>query len=362
MSPSARNGMARAVPAMSAVPAAPGLVVCLVMVMLAGCVSDPATTLSAPQSLDLHCGDPAKGFVAMESSALGSCWGHVGHHTYFLGDAYVLHHVAGRVFAVEIAYTSLAEEPALPVQVSLDGSNWTTVARFDYPLGSDPEDRYEIFTNASVADVPFRFLRVHMPRSMHEGLAGYLDASNFTLQATPVAGVREAPGRLAATCADGLLDSFFDDHPCWFGGYDPIDRQQAGDPELVHASWDLYDESWFDSPSFFHTYYLPGAVGHLQANVTVQMWRMFHYGLCSALDPTRTPVDPTIWADISGDGQIWTRVAQVQGSYTDASQLEGAIPGGTRFVRFGSGPSASYEAGGCHHPVAFLVDSSLSIS
>ncbi len=316
-----------------------------------------------PQAIALHCRNASLGVVAMESSYLGSCWGHVGHHTYFLGDAYTLQHVAGRVFAVEIAYTTLADEPVLPVQVSLDGANWTTVAGFDYPLGEDPEDRYEIFTSAAVADVSFRFLRVHMPRSAHEGLAGYLDASNFTLQATPAPGAPPEPAaRLSADCHEGLLDSFFADHPCWFGGYDPVDRQQGGDPETLHASWDIYDESWFDSPSFLHTYYLAGVGGRLHADVTVQMWRMFHYGLCSGLDPLRTPVVPTVVAEASGDGQTWTRIAEVPGSYLDPVELEGDVPDDTRFLRFGAGRGASYSQGGCHHPVAFVVDSQLSIS
>lgn len=316
-------------------------------------------------TIDLHCRNADKGVIAMESSYLGSCWGHVGHHTYFLGQPHVLHHVAGRVFAVEIAYTTLADdaEPVLPVQVSLDGSNWTTVAGFDYPLGQDPEDRYEIFTSATVEDVPFRFLRVHMPRSAHEGLAGYLDASNFTLAASPAANAPPEPApQTSADCRDGLLDSFFPEHPCWFGGYDNLDRQQGGDPDTLHASWDIYDESWFDAPSFLHTYYLSGVGGRLQADVTVQMWRLFHYGLCSGLDPLNTPVAPTVVAEASPDGQQWSLIAQEPGSYLDPVHLEGDVPDDTRFVRFGAGRGASYSAGGCHHPVAFVVDSRLTIT
>lgn len=298
-------------------------------------------------------------------SALGSCWGHIGHHHYFLGDPVDLHALSGSLFAVEVAPAQEADLD-IAVQTSGDGTDWRTVLTVPYPLGDDLDDRYDIdIPETRVAAEAIRFLRVRMPFSELEGLAGYLDASRFNLTVTPAAGGPSAPAKTGGDCAASQhLEAFFDAHPCWFGGHDNLDRvSPIGDPTHLHSAYEVVDDSWWDSPSFFHTYpFLGGASGAFTAKVTAEIWRLTHFvftcGTPAALDSLQ---GFDVFASASADGANWTEVARATTRTDEAVQFAGDLPAATRFVRFAAEAGGNYEAGGCHHLVAYLTDSRLAL-
>ncbi len=341
----------------------------LALAMLSGCTDTegPATVAAAaaPETWELRMPCMGDGGVPeLESSFLGSCWGHIGHHTFFVDPPVALESLRGDIFAVEVTGTDVAGEPELPVDVSLDGLAWSRVGTIPYPLGQETEDRYAINVSLDGSGAPFRFLRLSMPPSQYEGLAGYLDGSNLTATVSAWAG--PAPPlaeRRESTCSDGILESFFVEHPCWFGGYDPLDRLQGGEPTGIHVSWEVVDPSWYDSPSFLHTYFLGnGTGGVVEATARIQMWRLTHYGTCSGRDPLAAPIQPDAVLQASPDGAAWTEVARAAGTYDDPIALSGTVPDGSRFLRFGAETSASFDSGGCHHPVAFVVESGYRIA
>ena len=343
----------------------------LACALVAGCSDAPAdeepvAASEALSTLHLACMGGEGSIPALESSYLGSCWGHIGHHTYLLPGPRVLQAVNGTLFAVEVDATNVAGEPELAVEASLDGAAWTLVGTIAYPLGQDPSDRYQINFSFETSATPLRLLRIRMPPSQYEGLAGYLDGSDLTATVSPPeAGMAlpPLPVRTAGTCGDGVMESFFPSHPCWFGGYDNVDRLAGGDPQLIHVSWDVTDPGWFDSPSFLHTYILgEGAGGALEATARVQMWRLVHYGICSGTDPSNADVLPEVVIQASADGATWTEVARASGPYDQDIALAGDVPDGSRLLRFGTAPGASFDQGGCHHSLAFVVESGYRIT
>ena len=346
------------------------LVAVLLPLVLSGCADGSDSQVAAadavaPTTLRLQCLGLDGGIPALETSFLDSCWGHIGHHTYFVEEPVALVALTGQVFPVEVAYTTLAGHPALPVELSLDGRQWTTVGTIPYPLGEDASDRYEVQVDLpNVAMVPFRFLRVSMPLSAHDGLAGYLDGSNLTAYVLPLADAPPLEPTAGGTCSDGdVMEDFFAEHPCWFGGMDAVDRALGGSPRLGQVAISQTEESWYDSPSFLHTYVVGGGPGGpFQASVTAQLWRVGHYaGRCSALDPLNASTSTVILAQASPDGALWAEVARSNGGNDEPILLEGTLPDGSMFLRFGGERGASWDFGGCHHPQSFLVESSFTI-
>ncbi|HJQ93459.1 MAG TPA: hypothetical protein VJ874_04140 [Candidatus Thermoplasmatota archaeon] len=342
---------------------------CLLSMMIAGsgCLDPaggPAAELDATSTqLRLHClGD--QGIPTLESSYFGSCWAHIGHHTYFVGPAVTLVGLAGTVSAVEITGTSLAEDPQLAVETSLDGQAWTQVGVIPYPLGEDASDRYEIPVNLTTEPTAFQFLRVRMPRSVHEGLAGYLDHSDLTASVQPGGASGAVVVSRTGDCSDGaVMEDFFPEHPCWFGGIDVVDRTQGGAPQHSQVGASQTEESWYDSPSFLHTYLLAGGPGGaLEATVRPQLWRLAHYaGRCSALDPLHASPSVVVLAQASSDGVAWAEVARGSTQTDEPVRLQGTVQDGAMFLRFGADRGPAWDFGGCHHPTAFLVDSSFSL-
>ncbi|MHB1262362.1 MAG: hypothetical protein ACYC2H_11685 [Thermoplasmatota archaeon] len=331
-----------------------------ILLVLAGCAS-PSTAPDAladaerPFQVRLHCMGEDGGLMAMEASWFGSCWGHVGHHTYLLPEPVVVHAMAGTFFAVEVTGTTVAGPAVVTVQASLDGLSWTLLG--EVPYASDVDDRNEIAFDVPTPATTARFVRVAMPPSTHDGLAGYLDHTNLTLTATaPLTPVPPLQAPTTQACATAVLEAFFIEHPCWFGGRDRVDEAFGGEPAGVHTDPVGTEGSYYDSPSFLHTYVVAGTQGAFDATVRVQLWRAQQTPLCTVTYQAAPPITPDVRAEASPDGVQWSTVAEAPGSYTDEVRLEGTIPPGMALLRFGTGPAAGDQVG-CHHPAAFLLES-----
>ncbi len=330
------------------------------LILVAGCASPqtPSTAMDAaeqPFEVRLHCMGEGGALMAMEATWFDSCWGHVGHHTYLLPDPVVVHAVAGHVFAVEVTGTAVAGASVVTLQSSLDGLDWTELGHVPYV--SDDDDRNDLVFDIATSPTTVRFVRIAMPPSIHDGLAGYLDHTNLTLTATRPT-VPVAPLQAPAThqCGSSVLEDFFPEHPCWFGGRDAVDEAAGGEPSGVHSSIVGSQSSYYDSPSFLHTYVVAGAVGAFEATLRVQLWRAQQTPLCTVTYQEAPPVTPSVRAEASPDGVQWTTVAEAPGSYSDEVRLEGTIPPGMALLRFGTGAAAGDQVG-CHHPAAFLLES-----
>jgi len=351
-------------PAVLAVLALPTLLV------LAGCLAPgpgPATTpapgpSAAPALLD--CGGADNGTAALEMSYLGSCWGHIGHHIYLVDPPRAVARVNGSLFAVEAEVAGIEGEPLIRFEASLDGRAWAPLGTAPYPYAGSglTEERHAIDFDFLADLVPARFVRVSMPPSTQEGLAGYIDHTRLFVHGRPVEAAEPAP-RPTSDCLDGVLESFFPEHPCWFGGYDRVDEALGGGPAAAHLG--TYPiGSYYDSPSFFHTHYLgAGVEGPFAAEARVQHWRTPNqFALCSAYGG-EAPLRPVILAQASPDGRNWTEVARAEGDYDASVTLRGEAPEGTRLVRFAAAPSpGDQEHAPCHHPVAFLVESRIDVA
>lgn len=314
---------------------------------------------------DLHCGGKANATAAMETSFLGSCWGHVGHHTYYRPDPVTIHGIAGTVFAVEVEPAETDDAPMIHIQASLDGSEWTDIAQFEYPLGLRLlilSGRHEIAFNETTEPTPARFVRIHMPRSDLDGLAGYLDASRANVTVSP-AEAAPLPERASSTCERHVMEAFFPEHPCWFGGQDNIDRHApVDDPTGLHAAYEMVDDSWWDAPSFIHTHVLGNVSGPFSAEVSAEIWRLTHHVFtCGTQRAVEGAGGFDILAQASPDGVTWTEVGRVHAQTGQAATLSGALPEASRFLRFGTEPAGNYDAGGCHHPVAFMTSSDVRL-
>ncbi|MHB8604245.1 MAG: hypothetical protein ACYDCK_03235 [Thermoplasmatota archaeon] len=190
------------------------------------------------------------------------CWGHVGHHTYFVGNdtLYALHGGFGNfqptetgVVGEEVGESLMpAIERGAVIETSVDGLGWSPVETVPIPAQIHPAQvplTANFFTTTRVnfqlpdTGTPFRFLRIRQPMSADGALSGYMDGSEAWLNVTALAPTSE-PALAARTnhydCGQDILEDVFADHPCGFG--------QA---------------NHFDAVSTYHTYFL-GA----RANIT----------------------------------------------------------------------------------------------
>lgn len=304
--------------------------------------------------LRLRCGsDPSTTRWAMEfTSSRGSCWLHGGHHTYFMGDeAYTLRALRGRAFTVEQQLsppTELGNEPGstpLHVEVSVDAVTWTHVAMGDYRFVSTNQ-RQDVFFDAPGASQPFRFVRVHEPRSAAQGLSGYLDHTELDVEAdyagdveTPVV----APDVRALACGAGdVMEDFFPEHPCWFGG---IDR--------------------YDAPSFWHTYFLgDGArLSRIEGTFTLLPWRTDDW---TQGNSTTNATGVAAYVQTSVDGVNWTDAATVRTAFGAPTPFRVDVDTPARFVRFFPEEHARFDdlAGSAsnHHPKGYFVETGLVLT
>lgn len=299
-------------------------------------------------TLKLRCGgDKATPYWAMEFTASkGTCWMHGGHHTYFFGDrTYRFVKATGMAFAVEQMFSPPTEVVAAspgttPVwlESSLDGRTWTEVGYAPYRLLTS---RQEVKFEIGDADGPvFRFLRVRAPRSAAQGLSGYVDHTSLDVVATPLGPApkpRPAARTVDLTCEDDILEDFFAEHPCWFGG---INR--------------------YDAPSFFHTYFLGDG-----ARLTKVTGRL-------RLGPWRTDDTPATerckaYIQVSVDGVRWTNVATVDGPFGEERTFSVALKNvRARFVRLFPDYHPRYDdtrtAAPLHHPKGFFLGSAVTVT
>lgn len=294
---------------------------------------------------------------SFEGAGSGRCWHHMGHHLYFLPEARALHRINGTASAVE-ATLSDVEDYAVLADASLDGTVWTAVLRAGYE--PNDADRNPVEFDAAVPQVPFRFLRVYVPQSRLEGLAGYLDGSSLALTVSvPAAALPDPAPSWSLDCRAGVLESFFADHPCWFGGYDATD---GAEPDEVHAAFGP-GTSYYDSPSFVHTYFLglhPG--GALSGEVEVRGWRSSQLALCArSINGVNVPVQTLVVLQTSHDGLVWADVARDYHVEGEPVLLSATVPPGTRFLRAFTGQGVGDAEGACYHSQAFVVDSRFTI-
>jgi hypothetical protein len=333
----------------------------LLLLLAAGCAEPPAGTAAAPGpgaapvEVALDCSR------SLEVSALGSCWGHFGHHTYLLPEEMLLGRIEGNLTAVEAEAAGYAQA-AIGIDVSLDGRSWTDAATVPYPAAGTglTEERHRFAFAADLGGARARLLRIHMPLSSQEGLAGYLDASDFRLQAVPLGPAPPPEPATASDCAQGLPESFHAGHPCWFGGRDPLDGALGQEPDTLHLAPPT--GSYYDAASFLHTHPLWGVHGPFQAWATVGHWRSANHLASCGAQGREARLQPTVVAQASGNGTHWTEVGRATGAYGDSIPVAGSLPPGTIFVRLmATVAPGNAAAPSCHHPVGFLTHSAVRV-
>lgn len=232
---------------------------------------------------------------AMENSYIaatgrGACWFHTGHHTYDLGSPHRLHRIAGSVTSVEQAFSPGYEGGRLRSVIleawgGRSGTTWTTLGLIDY------EDRVPTpFEFDFSADPPsVRTIRIREPRSLAQGLSGFLDASGFdaTLEA-PTIGHVPFPRKPSYACDRDVMERMFAEHPCWFGG---VNR--------------------YDSPSVFHTYPIgPSALDAVSGHAIFLPWRTDDYFF-----DNQSPTSLKGAVQVSADGVTWATLGEISGLY-----------------------------------------------
>jgi hypothetical protein len=246
-----------------------------------------------------RCDDTGAVTMAMENeyiagSNYGGCWFHTGHHTYDLDALHAVGEIEGWLRSVEIQFSPPIEigssgEIRVFVEASTDGRVWATVGTVPYGRTSTRQDiPFAIDGGGVVA----RYLRIRQPRSVAQGLSGYLDVSSFDAELTPA----EPPpvgipreGTFQLSCETDIMEGFHALHPCWFGG---INR--------------------YDSPSVFHTYPLNEAVAVTAISGTANYlpWRTDDY---TGSGGSRRDLKGHLFA--SADGEHWTKLVTFDAQY-----------------------------------------------
>lgn len=296
------------------------------------------------------------------------CWGHIGTHTYFVGvdGPLALRGGAGVVVPAETgavgqgAFVQAAPilEPGVVVETSLDGVTWSTVTFVDIPnrpaiilanleritgaeLPAPPvsalhqlKPRVE-FTLPDTGE-PFRFLRIRQPMSPTGGLSGYLDHSELVLDvaAAPPAPAAARAGHAERDCGAHLLDAVFPDRPCAFGS----------------------TASYFDAPSFTHTYWLGGVdhVARASGSATLHPYRSL-----ATVQQQSASVTVILESSLNGTND-WERVGEFEATWGVPAAFEFAgLDVDARLVRLRAEPHRLFASPGTHHWAGFLVQSTL---
>lgn len=321
-----------------------------------GFTDDTTTTVvvrAGDHVRSLVCGGIPDRLWAMEYTASrGTCWLHGGHHTYYFGgDTLAFRGARGFAFSVEQEYApsgavvNLSRDPVttpLYVQVSLDGVSWATVGEGVYEYGLL---RQTVWLDVAGAGQPFRFLRLHVPLSLSQGLSGYLDHSGLTVEVDEVAAQTLVANGTAKSldCRQGLvMEAFFAAHPCWFGG---VDR--------------------YDAPSFFHTYVVgPGSdLTRISGSFTLGPWRSDDYNRpIGGASNTASKA----YVQVSANGVDWTDVALLNATYGLAQPFSVNVSlENVTFVRLFPEYHANFDQwqtlAPLHHPRAYFLDSRVSV-
>ncbi len=317
---------------------------CALVLVLTLAGSVPAAAEAAPTAF--RC-DGRGGIGAMENeyaelTTKGACWFHLGHHTYDMGGPFRIGQVEGAVFSVEVQFSPPTElmmsQAALAFESSIDGLDWNTVTHLPYNLRLQ---RQQIDFSFDAGGIVARFLRIRQPRSAAQGLSGYLDSSRFDADLTPMPSPLSspaAPGTIELSCAEDVMERFFDEHPCWFGG-----------------------ANRYDSPSVFHTYPISiASVSRIEGTATFLPWRTDDY---TSGGGSRTVL--TGYVQVSTDSRHWVTVLTMTGEYgrSIAFAAELGAPVEASFVRV----VAEYSHAVKQHPAlkhvrGMLLDSSLRVT
>lgn len=342
-----------------------------------------------PVVLSSHCVDHGDRFdlSSMEWSLGGKpCWIHGGHHTFVLEEPARILGGEGFVRSVEQPFSPPSEYEEQPlqttpihVQVSPDGQTWTELDAIEYAFLSDPigfalfpftGGRQDItFELDGAEDILVRFIRVHQPRSLAQGLSGFLDQSRIDFFTEPIEDPEPATPQaspadsLVLSCEEGdLLEDFFAEHPCWFGG---VNR--------------------YDAPSFYHTYQ-PGqgaTVTSIEASVEILPWRTDDYwtpvpvldaeGVTLAREDEREAYrdqveNATVTIQASPDGRSWKTLSSTNVAYGEPTTISVGLdePEPARFLRLVPGFHPRFDqyrdVPANHHPEGFFVASQLELT
>lgn len=297
------------------------------------------------------------GIAAMENSYIvagggGPCWAHLGHHTYPLGGLNRIGAVSGSVFSVEIQLSppfelAAPDAAAVVVEASVDGLAWTTLHQIPFPLITNGAEilpmRQALSFSFDAGGAEARFVRIRQPRSLAQGLSGYLDASGFDASLEPLTDPEPgvAPGARSLSCGADVMEGIALGHPCWFGG---IDR--------------------YDAASFFHTFPLGGlaALDAVRGNVIFLPWRLDDYNIGGS----RTAIKG--YVQTSTDAVAWTDSdLEMEGIYGVPISFDFALGGrAARFIRIVAERHARFARErtdpSLKHPRGMILDSSLEVS
>lgn len=294
-------------------------------------------------------------FWAMEYSVSdGTCWYHGGHHTYDLGAGYTLVGLNGRAFSVEQELAPPTELQGtgggIQVETSLDGVEWKRVGfgTFDLVNAALGTNRQQVTLTAGPDNGTFQMFRVREPLSSTQGLSGYLDSSEGEIlvdEAVLSDPGPKSPGSRTFACDGGaLIEDFFAEHPCWFGG---VDR--------------------WDSASFTHTYAL-GAVevlDRVNGSFVVAPFRTDDF---FDLPPTEQTTETRVFVQTSVDGMEWHDVAAVRAPFgtTVYYDLLVGSPGAARYVRLvpdeHPGWARTTADAPLHHLEGYFLESTLTVT
>lgn len=285
---------------------------------------------------------PAMENEYIEGSRYGGCWFHTGHHTYDLDGMRAVGAISGWFRAVEIQFSPPAElttagEIPIVFERSVDGRTWTTIDTVAYePLAT----RQDITFAIDAGGAPARYLRVREPRSLAQGLSGYLDVSEFTAELGPILTDAVQPARTGTfglSCERDLMEGIVAEHPCWFGG---INR--------------------YDAPSVFHTYPLdaPTTVTSITGSATFLPWRVDDY---AGSGGSRQTLQGHLFASL--DGEHWTKLVTFDASYGLAAPVTWSGSIEAAYLRL----VAEYHRGvrsdpALKHVRGMLVDSRMTVT
>jgi hypothetical protein len=207
------------------------------------------------------------------------------------------------------------------------------------------QERQRVDVTASSDGAPFRYVRIHEPLSAAQGLSGYLDHSQFDVEAdivAPTPAPAPTPGERHLACGTDIMEDFFAAHPCWFGG---IDR--------------------YDAASFWHTYPVGdgGDLARVRGNFTLAPWRADDWTQGA---PVADATNVSARIQTSVDSISWTDLAIVETAYGVPTSFDITVDHQlARFVRLFPEYHARFdqtaEFAPNHHAKAYLVDSSLVV-
>lgn len=310
--------------------------------------------------LDLNCDPTVETLASFEAwyaqrSGRTGCWAHLGHHQYFVGrdQTYFLNSVAGRVVSVEQHFSPPIEPGGaglngvfspIPIEISMDGRVWERVATVNYqlvPVLSPQTINFDLTTGGE----EFRYLRIRQPLSAAQGLSGYIDHSNFTLNVdtgTAVSAPTLVSQAVLLTCATHIMEAIYPGHPCSYGG-------------INH----------WDAASTFHTYPLDGLATISDIEGVVEVTD--NYRRVGTLDfELVPPANATVWIMTSEFGTSWNVVHSFSALFNVPTTFSvTGLSEDARFIRLVTNPHplwADVTKPSAKHSQGYFVASQLEVT